>query len=70
MSLLDSLPILLIFIRSSLFDRVTLQLMISLISFLMFGVGLTLLALSCLLPLISPAEIRRLYFSFIGPTAF
>jgi hypothetical protein len=57
-SLLDSLPILLLFIRSSFFARVTLQLRTSLISFLLFGVSLTLLALSCLLPLVSLAEIR------------
>jgi hypothetical protein len=65
MSLLDSLPILLLFIRSSFFDKVTLQLMTSLISFLLFGVSLTLLALSCLLSLASPAEIRRFPLSFV-----
>jgi hypothetical protein len=31
---------------------------------------LTLLALSCLLPLASPVEIRPLHLSFIGPTTF
>jgi hypothetical protein len=36
MSLPSSLPILLLFIRSSLFDRVTLQLRTSLINFLLF----------------------------------
>jgi hypothetical protein len=52
-SLWDSLPILLLFVRSSFFDRVTLQLRTSLISFLLFGISSTLLALSCLL--LSPA---------------
>jgi hypothetical protein len=70
MSLLDNLPILLLFIRSSFFDRMTLQLMTSLISFLMFGVSLTLLALSCLLPLVSPVEIRWLHLSFVRPMTF
>jgi hypothetical protein len=70
MSLLDSLSILLLFIRSSFFDRVTLQLMTFFISFLLFGISLTLLTLSCLLPLASHAEIRRLHLSFIGPTTF
>jgi hypothetical protein len=45
MSLLDSLPILLLFVRSSFFARVTLQLMISLTSFLLFGTSLTFLSL-------------------------
>jgi hypothetical protein len=58
MSLLDSLPILLLFVRSSFFVRVTLQLRTSLISFLLFDVSLTLLAINCLLPLVSPAEIK------------
>jgi hypothetical protein len=58
MSLLDNLPILLLFARSSFFTRVTLQLRTSLISFLLFGISLTLLALSCLLPLVSTVEIR------------
>jgi hypothetical protein len=40
-------------------------LMTSLISFLLFGVSLTLLALSCLLSLASPAEIRRFPLSFV-----
>jgi hypothetical protein len=57
MNLLDSLHILLLFVRSSLFDRVTLLLMISPI-FLLFGIILTLLTLSCLLPLVKLAEIR------------
>jgi hypothetical protein len=70
MSLLDSLPILLLFVKSNFFVRVTLQLRTSLISFLLFGVSLTLLALSCLLPLVSPTEIRQLHLSFIGPTTF
>jgi hypothetical protein len=70
MSLLDSLPILLLFVRSSFFDRATLQLRTSLINFLLFGISLTFLALSCLLPLASPADIRRLHLSFIGPTTF
>jgi hypothetical protein len=65
-----SLPILLLFVRSSFFDRVTLQLMTFFISFLLFGVSLTLLVLSCLLPLVSLAEIRRLHLSFIGLTTF
>jgi hypothetical protein len=47
MSLLTSLPILLLFVRSSFFARVTLQLRISFIILLLFGVSLTLLALSC-----------------------
>jgi hypothetical protein len=70
MTLLDSLPILLLFVRSSFFARVTLQLRTSLIRFLLFGVSLTLLALSCLLPLVSPAEIKQLHLSFVGPTTF
>jgi hypothetical protein len=70
MSVLDSLSILLLFIKSSFFDRVTLQLMTSLISFLLFGVGLTLLALSYLMSLVSLVEIRRLHLSFIGPMTF
>jgi hypothetical protein len=70
MSLLASLSILLIFVRSNFFARVTLQLRISLISFLLFGVSLTLLALSYPLPPISPIEIRHLHLSFIGPTTF
>jgi hypothetical protein len=70
MSLLASLPILLLFVRSSFFARVTLQLRISLISFLLLGASLTLLALSCLLPPISPAEIRHLHLSFVGPMTF
>jgi hypothetical protein len=41
-----------------------------LIIFLLFGISLTLLTLSCLLPLASPAEIRRLHLSFVGPTTF
>jgi hypothetical protein len=65
-----SLPILLLFVRSSFFDRVALQLMTFFISFLLFGVSLTLLVLSCLLPLVSLAEIRRLHLSFIGLTTF
>jgi hypothetical protein len=56
--------------QSSFFARVTLQLRTSLISFLLFGVSLTPLALSCLLSLVSPAEIRRLHLSFVGPTTF
>jgi hypothetical protein len=70
MSLLDSLPILLLFVRSSFFARVTLQLRIFLISFLLFGASLTLLALSCPLPPVSPAEIRQLHLRFVGPTTF
>jgi hypothetical protein len=70
MSVLDNLPILMLFVSSSFFDMVTLQLMTFLISFLLFGVGLTLLALICLLPLASPAEIRRLHLSFIGHMTF
>jgi hypothetical protein len=67
---LDSLPILLLFVRSSFFNRVTLQLMTSLTSFLLFGVSLTLLALSCLLPLASPAEIKWQHLSFVGLMIF
>jgi hypothetical protein len=37
---------------------------------LLFGVVLTLLALSYLLPLVSPTEIRRLHLSFVGPMTF
>jgi hypothetical protein len=70
MSLLDSLHILLLFVRSTFFDRVTLKLMTSLISFLLFGISLTLLVLSCLLPLASLAEIRWLHLSFIGLMTF
>jgi hypothetical protein len=70
MSLLDSLPFLLLFVRSSFFARVTLQLRISLISFLLFGTSLTLLALICPLPPVSPVEIRQLHLSFVGPTTF
>jgi hypothetical protein len=70
MSLLANLPILLLFVRSSLFARVTLQLRISLISFLLFGASLTLLALNYPLPHVRPVEIRQLHLSFIGPTTF
>jgi hypothetical protein len=70
MSLLGSLPILLLFIRSNFFARVTLQLRTYLINFLLFGVSLTLLTLSCLLQLVSPVEIRQLHLSFVGPTTF
>jgi hypothetical protein len=41
-----------------------------LISFLLFGASLTLLALSCPLPPVSPAEIRQLHLRFVGPTTF
>jgi hypothetical protein len=58
---------LLLFIKSRFFARVTLQLRTSLINFLLFDVSLTL---SCLLPLVSPAEIRQLHLSFVGPTTF
>jgi hypothetical protein len=40
------------------------------IGFLLFGVSLKFLALSCLLPLPSPAEIRRLHLSFIRLMTF
>jgi hypothetical protein len=70
MSLLASLPIFLLFVRSSFFARVTLQLRISLTSFLLFGANLTLLALNCPLPPVRPAEIRQLHLSFVGPTTF
>jgi hypothetical protein len=56
--------------QEQLLRRVTLQLMTSFISFLLFGVSLTLLALSCLLPLARLAEIRRLHLSFVRPTTF
>jgi hypothetical protein len=49
---------------------VALWLMTSLINFLLFGVSLTLLALSCLLPLASPTKIRRLHSSFVGTYDF
>jgi hypothetical protein len=70
MSLLASLPILLLFVRSSFFARVTLQVRISLISFMLFGASLTLLTLSCPLPPVRLAEIRQLHLSFVGPTTF
>jgi hypothetical protein len=46
------------------------KLRISLISFLLFGTSLTLLALSCPLPHVRPIEIRQLHLSFVGPTTF
>jgi hypothetical protein len=70
MSLLASLHILLLFVRSSFFARVTLQLRIFLISFLLFGASLTLLALSYPLPHASLAAIRQLHLSFVGPMTF
>jgi hypothetical protein len=70
MSLLDSLPILLLFVRNNFFTRVTLQLRISLINFLLFGASLTLLALSYPLPPVSPVEIKQLHLSFVGHTTF
>jgi hypothetical protein len=70
MSLLVSLPILLLFVRSSFFTRVTLQLRISLTSFLLFDVSLTLFALSCPLPPIHPTKIRQLHLSFVEPMTF
>jgi hypothetical protein len=69
-SLLNSLPILLLFARSSIFNRVTLQLRTFLIRFLLFGVSLTLMAFSYLLPLDSPVETRQLHLSFVRPTTF
>jgi hypothetical protein len=63
--LLTSLPTLLLFIMSSFFARVMLQLRISLISFLLLGASLTLLVVSCPLPHVHPAEIRQLHLSFI-----
>jgi hypothetical protein len=69
-SLLHSLHILLLFVRSNFFTRVTLQFRTSSINFLLFGVSLTLLALNCLLPLVSHVEIRQLHLSFIEPMIF
>jgi hypothetical protein len=40
------------------------------IIFLLFGVSLTLLALSYLLPVVSLAEIRWMHLSFVGLTTF
>jgi hypothetical protein len=40
------------------------------ISFLLFGVRLTLLALGCPLPPVSLVEIRQLYLSFVGSMTF
>jgi hypothetical protein len=51
--------------QEQLLRRVTLQLRISLISFLLFGASLTLLTLSYPLPPVSPAEIKQLHLSFI-----
>jgi hypothetical protein len=65
MSLLDSLPVLLLFVRSSFFDRMMLHLMTSLISSLLFGAGSTLLVVSYLLPLASHVRIRRLHLSIV-----
>jgi hypothetical protein len=62
----DSLLFLLLFVRSSFFARVMILLMFSLISALLFGIRLTLLVLSCFLPLVSHARIRRLLLSFIA----
>jgi hypothetical protein len=56
--------------QEQLLRQGTIQLRISLISFLLFGASLTLLALSYPLPPVSPAEIRQLHLSFIGPTTF
>jgi hypothetical protein len=70
MSQLDSLPILLLFIRNSFFDRVTLQLMTSLINSLLFEISSTLLALSCLLAIVSHVGIRRLHMSFVTLITF
>jgi hypothetical protein len=61
-----SLLFLLLFVRSSFFARVMISLMLSLISSLLFGVRLTLLVLSSLLPLVSHAMIRWLLLSFIA----
>jgi hypothetical protein len=70
MSPLDSILFLLLFVRSNFFTKVMLQLMLSWISSLLFGVRSTLLVLSCLLPLISHARIRRLPLSFDTPMTF
>lgn len=51
MSPLVSLPFLQSFVKSSLFDRVMVQLMTSMLRFLLFGARLTLLVLSCQLAL-------------------
>jgi hypothetical protein len=40
------------------------------ISFLLFGASLILLALSCPVPPVRPAEIRQLHLSFVRPTTF
>jgi hypothetical protein len=63
---LDSLLFLLLFVRSSFFARVMLRLMLSSINFQLFGVILTLLVLSCLLPHVSHARIRRWLLSFVA----
>jgi hypothetical protein len=47
-----------------------LLLRISLISFLLFGASLTLLALSYPLPPVRLVEIRQLHLSFVGPMTF
>jgi hypothetical protein len=66
MSPLDSLLFLLLFVRSSFYTMVMLPFMLSLISFLLFGVRLTLLVLSCLLPRVSHARIGRMILSFVA----
>jgi hypothetical protein len=58
------LYILLLFIMINFFNTVTLQLMISLVSSLLFAVSLTLLVLGCLLPLAGHTRIIRLLLSF------
>jgi hypothetical protein len=62
----DSLLFLLLFIKSSFFAKVMLPLMISLINFVLFDVRPTLLVLSCLMPPVGHARIRRLPLSFIA----
>jgi hypothetical protein len=66
----DNLLFLLLFLRSSFFARVMIPLMFSSISFLLFGLRLTLLVLGCLLPHVSHARIRRLLLSIIARTTF
>jgi hypothetical protein len=66
----DSLLFLLLFVRSNFFTRVMIPLMLYSISSLLFGVILTLLILSCLLPPVSHARIRRLLLSFVPRMTF
>jgi hypothetical protein len=69
MSLLNSLTILLLFVKSSFYDRVMLYLMTSLISSLLFGAGSTLVVVSYLVPLATHIRIKRLHLSIVELTA-